>query len=356
MNAGLNLVRFFLASNVVLFHLWNAAGPGAGPVAVLGFFFTSGYLITQIVQEVYAMPARAWAFLLNRSLRIYPQYLAALGLGLLAIHRYPDVAYHINTYLRWPQTAAQWLPQLAIFGLIDSNVRILPATWTLGTELYFYLLIGLVTARSKRTSMALCLVSLPVGALCALKILPYGFYGSPIGNGFVFALGSVAYFYRDAIRVGPPVFLLACAAYLVHVYLVPGLEQSDVDEANLAGSVLPFAVILLFLVQHPLARSTWLARLANVLGKIAYPVFLLHWTVSIVVSAWLFHGLASFDMHGLRQGGAYFGAMFLAVVACSLLFYVLIDQPVERYRQVVRRRGSAPAAAAWLLSSPSRPP
>ena len=49
MNAGLNLVRFFLAANVVAFHLWNAAAPGAGPVAVLGFFFTSGFLITQVV-------------------------------------------------------------------------------------------------------------------------------------------------------------------------------------------------------------------------------------------------------------------------------------------------------------------
>lgn len=338
MNAGLNLVRFFLAFNVVLFHLWNAAAPGAGPVAVLGFFFTSGFLITQIVQEVYVMPGRTWAFLLNRSLRIYPQYLAALGLGLLTIWLYPDVAHHINSYLRWPQTAGEWRDQFDIFGLIDSSVRVLPATWTLGTELYFYLLIGLVTARSKRASVALFLVSLPVGALCALKILPFAFYGGPMGNGFVFALGSLAYFYRDSVRIKAPLFLLACAAYLVHVYLVPGLEQADVDKANLAGSVLPFAVILLYLVQHPGGRATWPARIAAVLGKIAYPMFLLHWAVCVVVSAWLFHGLASFDMHGARQGAGYFSVMFACVVGSSLLFYLLIDQPVERLRRIIRRR------------------
>ena len=117
MNAGLNLLRFFLAFNVVIFHLWNAAAPGAGPVAVLGFFFISGFLITQIVQEVYPMPARTRAFLRNRALRIYPQYLVALGLGLLSIHLYPDVAFHINSYLRLPATASEWRDQFDIFGL-----------------------------------------------------------------------------------------------------------------------------------------------------------------------------------------------------------------------------------------------
>jgi peptidoglycan/LPS O-acetylase OafA/YrhL len=343
MNAGLNLLRFFLAFNVVLFHLWNAAAPGAGPVAVLGFFFISGFLVTQIVQEVYAIPARSWAFLLNRSLRIYPQYLSALGLGLLTIYLYPQVANHINSYLRWPASAAEWIPQLAIFGLDKSTVRILPATWTLGTELYFYLLIGLVTARSKKASVALCLVSLPVGALCALKILPFDFYGSPIGNGFVFSLGSVAYFYRNSVRVRPQLFWLASAAYLVHVYLIPALEQRDVDKANLAGSVLPFALILIYLFQHE-TRQPWARSLCGVLGKIAYPMFLLHWAVCVVVSAWLFHGLASFEMHGTWQGAEYFLVMFVAVVVCSLLFYLFIDQPVERYRQIIRRR-ARPAEA-----------
>jgi peptidoglycan/LPS O-acetylase OafA/YrhL len=340
MNAGLNLVRFVLALNVVLFHLWNAAAPGAGPVAVLGFFFTSGFLITQIVQEVYAMPQHSWAFLLNRTLRIYPQYIAALGLGLAALYLYPDVAGHINSYLRWPANATEWLPQLAIVGLDHSNVRVLPATWTLGTELYFYLVIGLVTARSKQASIALGLASLPAAALCASGVLPFDFYGSALGNGFVFAFGSLAYFYRNAIRVRPMLFALAAAAYLAHTFVIPALEQSDVDKANLTASVLPFSLILLYLVQHPM-RGPRATAVANFLGKIAYPMFLLHWAVCVVISAWLFHGLASFDMDGLWQGAGYFLVMFAGVIIVSLLFYVLIDQPVERYRRVVRRRATS---------------
>ena len=339
MNTGLNLARFFLAFNVVIFHLWNAAAPGAGPVAVLGFFFTSGFLITQSVQEVYVTRARSWAFLLNRSLRIYPQYLLAMGLGLLSIYFYPDVAHHINSYMRLPHDTGEWLAQISIFGLYNSDVRVLPATWTLGTELYFYLLLGLWTARSKKASLALCLISLPVGTLCALKVLPFEFYGSPVGNGFVFSLGSVAYFYRNAVRIHPFVFLLSCVAYLCHVYVIPALEQADVDKANLAGSVLPFALILLYLFQHDI-RQPWVVRVSGALGKMAYPMFLLHWAVCVVISAWLFHGLASFDMPGRWEGAEYFLAMFLAVLFCSLLFYLLVDQPVEHYRRIVRGQGT----------------
>ena len=121
--------------------------------------------------------------------------------------------------------------------------------------------------------------------------------------------------------------------------MIPALEQTDVNKANLAGSVLPFSLILLFLVQHQM-RSPRATAVANLLGKIAYPMFLLHWAVCVVMSAWLFHGLASFDMQGLWQGAGYFLVMFAGVLVCSLLFYLLIDQPVERYRRVVRRRAA----------------
>ncbi len=344
MNAGLNLLRFFLALNVVAFHLWNAAAPGAGPVAVMGFFCVSGFLITKIVQEVYRMPGAAGAFLLNRMLRIYPSYLVALALGLLAIRLYPEVAAHVNSYLKWPATAAEWWPQLAIFGLTDSGVRVLPATWTLATELVYYLLIGLGTGRSRRATWLLLLASLPVGLACALNRLPFTFYGSAVGNGFVFALGSLAYFYRDRLSVGPRLFALACAAWAIALYGIPALEQSDLDTANLASSVLPFLVILLFVVQVPVRSPGWV-RLASALGRAAYPLFLLHWAASVLISAWLFEGRASFDLQGLRAGGGYFAAVCVLAIGGSLLFVQLIDRPMERWRNAVRLRGRKGAAA-----------
>ena len=114
-------------------------------------------------------------------------------------------------------------------------------------------------------------ISLPVGALCALKWLPFDFYTSPVGNGFVFAPGSSR-----------------------------------------------------LLLPQRMARS--------------YPAVLLHWTVSIVVSAWLFHGLASTDKRDPWEGARYFAVVLVASIGCSLVFYRLIDRPIEHVRQRIRQR------------------
>jgi peptidoglycan/LPS O-acetylase OafA/YrhL len=336
-NAGINLVRFFLAANVIEFHLWNSLARGAGPVAVMAFFYLSGYVITQIVQEVYTTTAQAGAFLLNRFLRIYPQYVAAVLLSLAAVYTYPDVADHINDYMSWPEGWAQWVPQFAIFGLYGSDLRLLPATWSLSTELYYYLLIGLVTGHSKKLTVTLLAVGLPVGALCALHVLPIDFYGHPIGNGFVFAFGSATYFYRNAFRVSGPIFAVACVAYLLHTYAIPLLGDYDLSDGDIAGSLVPFSLIILYLVQNDF-RNERFVKFANLLGKLSYPMFLTHWTVCVFVSGLFFDGRASFDAVTLSEGAFYFFTMFVAVLACSLLFYQFIDKPVERIRRAVRSR------------------
>lgn len=340
MNAGINLVRFLLAFNVTAFHLWNSLARGAGPVAVMGFFYLSGYVTTQTTQEVYTTARRSGAFLVNRVLRIYPQYVVAVLLSLAGLALFPQAADHINDYISWPHGWREWVPQFAIFGLYGSDVRLLPATWVLGTELWFYLVIGLATGHSRKATIALAVITVPVGALCALGVLPIGFYGNPVGNAFVFALGSLTYFYRDSVRIGRVTLAVACAAYLLHTYAIPLLEDSDLDLGNISASLASFSLIVVYLLQNDFTAK-WLVGLSNFLGRLSYPVFLTHWTVCVFVSALFLHGRASFDASGLLDGGIYFAIMFAAVVACSVLFYFLIDKPIERLRGWVRRRSAA---------------
>jgi len=344
MNSGLNLIRFLLAFNVIAFHIWNSLAMGAGPVAVLAFFFVSGLLITQISQEVYADASRSGAFLLNRFLRIYPQYIAAVLLSLLCVYRYPEVSEHVNGYLRWPVDAAEWAPQFLVMGLYGADVRLLPAAWSLSTEIYYYLLIGLVTGRSRTLALGLLAVSLPVGLLCALGVLPFDFYGHPLGNGFAFAFGSVTYFYRDRVAIRPPVFIIACAAYFLHTYGIPLLFASDLNDANIAASLVPFAVMIVYLLQHDVRPRR--AHLLNTLGKLAYPMFLTHWSAGVLVSTLFFGGRDAADAATLWGGAGYFLATLAVVMLLSLLFYQFIDKPVERLRQGVRTRSRAVPVAA----------
>lgn len=340
MNAGINLVRFFLAFNVTAFHLWNSLARGAGPVAVLAFFYLSGYVTTQTMQDTYTTARSAGAFLQNRFLRIYPQYLVAVLFGFAGLALFPDAAEHINDYISWPDGWRQWTAQFAIFGLYGSPVRLLPATWLLSTELWFYLLIGLVTGHSKKLTVALFLVSLPVGALCALRILPFDFYGHPVGNAFVFAFGSLTYFYRDSVRIGRLTFAIACLAYLAHTYAVPLLEDNDLDLANISASLVSFSPVIVYLLQNDLSGE-WIVNLSNTLGKLSYPVFLTHWTVCVFMSGLFFQGRASYDADNLLEGGIYFFSVFSAVILCSALFYQFVDKPVERLRRAVRSRAQS---------------
>jgi peptidoglycan/LPS O-acetylase OafA/YrhL len=339
-NAGINLLRFFLAFNVTAFHLWNSLARGAGPVAVMAFFYLSGYVTTQAMQEIYTGARSAGAFLQNRFLRIYPQYLVAVLFGFAALALFPDATEHINDYISWPEGWRQWTAQFAIFGLYDSQVRVLPATWLLSTELWFYLLIGLVTGHSKRLTVALFVASVPVGVLCALHVLPFDFYGHPIGNAFVFAFGSLTYFFRNSVRIGRLTFAVACAAYLLHTYAVPLLEDSDLDLTNISASLASFSPVVVYLLQNDLSGE-WIVNLSTALGRLSYPVFLTHWTVCVFVSGVFFQGRASYDASNLLDGGIYFFSVFAAVLACSAVFYLCVDRPIERVRRMVRSRSAS---------------
>jgi peptidoglycan/LPS O-acetylase OafA/YrhL len=197
-----------------------------------------------------------------------------------------------------------------------------------------------VTGHSRRATVALFLLSAPVGLLCALHVLPFDFYGHPVGNAFVFALGSLTYFYRDSVRIGRVTLAVACAAYLLHTYAIPLLEDNDLDLGNISASLASFSPIVVYLLQNDFTTE-WITGLSNFLGRLSYPVFLTHWTVCVFVSGMFLHGRASFDAKSLLDGGLYFLTMFAAIMACSLVFYLLIDKPVERLRRLVRSRSAA---------------
>src|SRR5262245_11571761 len=146
----ISVLRFILALMVVVQHI---GGLLIGTVAVEAFFAISGFLVTMIATTTYQ--GRPFAYLANRALRIFPVYWACLAIGALVLWFVPDV--HLSVALRWPDTTVQAISQITIFGLpmTDEYPKILPPAWSLHTELWLYLVIGLVTAHSPRLTLLL---------------------------------------------------------------------------------------------------------------------------------------------------------------------------------------------------------
>lgn len=337
MSQPLNLLRFILALNVVLFHLAAAIVLVDGRIAVLGFFCVSGFLITKIVQETYTSSRQVGPFLLNRFLRIYPQYVAALLLGILAVYIFPNTAQLIIPQHRLPLSAGEWIPQFTIFGLYQSKILLVPPAWSLNVELYFYLLIGLVCGRSQTLTVAFFALTSPISIACALHLLPFGWYGSPIGNAAVFALGALLYFPRFRFPVSRWHFVIACIAYAAHTYVLPSLIPGS--STNLIASMISFPSILIYLTSHNIGHQRF-AQACDVMGRLAYPIFLNHFSIAIVVGGCWISGIHFAGSSAIQPPRLMHFVILLGILGFSYASYLCIDVPIERTRRKIRSMAS----------------
>ncbi|HEX4303122.1 MAG TPA: acyltransferase [Rhizomicrobium sp.] len=322
-SSALSLFRFSLALMVMAEHLSGSVPAQTGRLAVEAFFCISGFLISMVATTRYA--GRPAAFLANRFLRIYPTYWACLGVGLVVVLLVPT-SPQLHPSLLVPQTAADWVANLAVFGLTqDTTSRLLPAAWSLHTELWFYLVIGLLTAARPRLTFVLLPVSLAVSAYCAFWWAPVAFYGTPVGNADAFFIGSVVFLLRERLAPRRPE-LVAGAALLLFEFLAwgPFLGSQSVNEflgAPAAG------LFLLGLWNSRIdAALTRFKPMAAFLGRLSYPLFLLHWPL----------GALAAGITGLKPGVmllALGGALSFCVAILVLWF---VEDPLVRLRRTVR--------------------
>lgn len=149
--------RFSMMLAVVYYHVVQPAV--SAYLAVFGFWVLSGYVITLVSAEFYRGGWHAKGmFLLNRAVRIYPTYLACLVISLLGMWAtgFTTAIFHYSYTL--PDNGRDWLYQFTIIGLSNTTpercpARLLPPAWSLGTEMVYYLCIGLITGASRRLTL-----------------------------------------------------------------------------------------------------------------------------------------------------------------------------------------------------------
>jgi len=331
-SAALSVFRFSLAQMVMATHISALTPPQTGRLAVEAFFCISGFLITMVANGRYE--GRPLAFLANRFLRIYPTYWACLAVGLAVVLMVPSSSV-IHPSLVVPASAADWLANLGVFGLTQMTVsRILPAAWSLHTELWFYLLIGLVTATRPRATLVMLAVTLAISAYCAFWWAPVAFYGTPIGNADAFFIGSAAWHFRGRLRPARPLLLAGLGLVAFESLAWAPIVHSQVLYEFLGAPAA--AAFLLGLWNSRIDRALYAVRgLCAMLGRISYPLFLLHWPLAALV--WSVTGFAPSPALWLTAGAA------SAMVSIAVL--VVVEDPLNWLRVRIRHRTAMPAAS-----------
>ncbi|HJR23624.1 MAG TPA: acyltransferase [Dongiaceae bacterium] len=315
--------RLVLAMMVVWYHLIDRAF--AGPIAVFGFFALSGYLMTRVMNETYADGVTGFArYLANRALRIYPAYLAVLGLVLAIVALWPAGAVHFSAAAFRPEHR---LANVAILSLWPDTPAIISPAWSLNIELLHYIAIGALLGRSRVATVAWFVLSIEAPLIMSLMfdLQPDGYRFHPLSVSVAFAAGAMIWHFsgrlpRSTATIGLLSTIALAAAGLA---MSRGIGNAGGLYAGLSASII--AIIALRDIPAP----EWDRRL----GDFAYPVFLLHFPAFKVVSA----------IPGI-SGGAAVGAALLATAAASWLLIALVDRPIEAIRRAIRKP-RRPAAA-----------
>lgn len=290
-----------------------------GDTAVQCFFAVSGFYMSLVLNGKYAGTGYG-LFISNRFLRLYPIYatvliatliftarglphLDALGWLYFAVSQITIFGQDAEMFLFVTGSGA--LAFTANFNLTSHNLfeyAPIPQAWTLGIELWFYLLAPFILRRSTSTLILILVASL---LLRIFLQLAFGLGGDPWSYRFfpselaLFLLGAIAH---RADR--KTLIITAMAVAVVLFFNRPGGFSRAASVVFLAVAV--SSIPWLF----EISRKNEIDRF---LGELSYPIYLVHFLVGAFVS----------DSRIALAG----------TVVASVLLYALIDRPINRWRQ-----------------------
>ena len=324
--------RHILALLVVIHHL-----PPSNPVgwyAVFAFFILSGYLMTLVTNETYRSSRHGlYRYLFNRVLRIYPAYWAMLALGLVLAFYLPESSKEVVGTIVFPQTAANMLAQVSIFGIaLHCPPIIIPAAWSLEVELFYYLAIPLLGSTQRSALLWFGVSVIGTAAAVAMQVPWEDRYFSVFAASLPFSTGSVIYHYREALlrSIRRPAFHVALAGSLFIGNVAAALFDVWGGFTGTFGIYLSllfaaYAMVAL-IATAPQVSKRW-RRLDRVLGDLSYPIFLSHINAGILVAA-----ISGTQTHTW----AFFFLSLPAIYLLSLSLNLTVEQVVNPLRSRVR--------------------
>lgn len=358
----MGIIRLLLAAAVVLGHSSPIFGQtlGGGVLAVNCFFVISGFYMAMVLQKKYLrLPTHQWkTFMSARLLRLMPLYLMVCLATLAVVIKLGD---------RQPFGHLSDLSPSSVVVVVVSNVTLLgqdamlflgvghggglhftsdfwseplpayrymliPPAWSVSLGLGFYALAPRLVRLKLRWTVfalaaALTLRHFLVSAGYAQDPWSYRFFPTAIAY---FLAGMIAY-RCNALpsmqrRISPLVRRWGAPTALVSTVALLFYAQVGQERSPAFTFVAPYFVALLVPAIFSLSKNSAVDRW---IGDLSYPLYLVHVLVLTVM-----------HVKNIPAPGSVFLPVALVV---SALLLVVVDHPVERYRQ---RRLAALIASA----------
>lgn len=329
----MGLVRLLLAVAVVLGHstAWNGAAGhflGFRPIppyyAVQSFFLISGFYMELIRTKYATLPVSI--FYTNRYSRLIVCYWIVAIVSIVFAIFQPNNPYLV--FLQKPGEGLQrvFLAFTNIFILGQDTVQlfgnnwtdglVIPQGWTLGAELWFYILVPFFWRTPTRVLFAIVAASVVVRLLLAasdLAFFPWQQRFFPAELMF-FVLGMLACRCTKGVAFSRAVSIVALASLVLFVSAVGWLAP----EHRATNS---FILAAIFFICTPAAfqiSRRW--KVDRIVGEFSYPIYLWHIGLQYFID----------PANRLWHGGLLLLLCFLASV--PLVFW--IEEPLERWRNL----------------------
>lgn len=349
--AVLDGFRGVAALSVVIFHLAELTDDpskiifGHAYLAVDLFFCLSGYVLGYAYDDRQGR-MRIRDFLTARAIRLHPLVVIGLLLGL--------ASYVLDPFAKAQVAPAWMIAASTIGGLLliptwplperwNTYLSLNSPSWTLMFEYLASIAFALLLWRMDRRVLA-GVTAIAAGALIfaasrngnlstgwAWDTIHYGF----ARMAFSFCMGLLLFRWRVALRT--PLGFVALSAAMVVLFMIPFDPKNWVYDA--AVVVLGFPLIIA--LGAGARVSGGVERLCGVLGRLSYPLYILHYPFIHVYGNYHWtRGISPAALPYVMAG------MTLFLVGFSWAMLVFYDEPLRRWLSARRRRKPVPAIAA----------
>jgi len=271
-------------------------GKNPGVIAVISFFVISGYVMTLLIQKHYSTIGRIPAYLLDRAMRLFPQYAAYLAITLAVLLTFGlENEFVEKVDLGRIVLNALILPVgFYMFGLYHSLY--IPPAWSLGLEMSFYLVFPffLLMTSSVRHLVLLGSCGIAVIAYCGIINTDWFGYRLLPGTFFVFAAGAALAVPRRFHILFLPAVVTTSSIGAFSSLMWPDVFGMPHNFEVTSGIVIGIAAVSLL-------RGSEFSQIDEFLGNLSYGVFLNHYLLIMIaqtyqIAMWPFVPLFSIGM------------------------------------------------------------